>query len=142
MRDFPTSTYVAYALWAEARPGYPPGLDPPDASAEDEFMAIEKHRASGSSTRDAFDRFWNELRRPLEPLEKLYQQFPNFTYRADVLYTLVRAYFKLGEPDKAVPVLKELLEKHSVSSAAIKAQAYKQVLEGHSIWPAPVAEGR
>lgn len=135
--EFPTSTYVAYALWNQARPGYIAGIDPPDYPVEKEFMAMEQERASGTSTRDAFDRFWTAERRLLAPLERLYRDFPDFTYRAEVLYTLVRTYFRLSEPDKAVPILKELFEKHPSSDAAVKAQAYKQVLQEHDIWPSP-----
>lgn len=145
LKEFPTSTYTAYALLNAGRPGYSwPGKQPP--SAADEFRKIDRmleRCMSGPHVRPqelpTYRRYHEaDMKKEavaIDYLERLKRDFPDFVYRADALYALLRAYFRVGDAEKAITVIDEVLDKHAGSELAERTVPYKKVLVDNKLWP-------
>jgi len=130
---FPNSNYAALALWQEGLMWYEGGAMPEMGAQKDfDFYAQEKKNRQPIS----FNRLMASRKSDIaDPWERLYREFPTFAYRARLLYALGRCYFQLGEYNKAVPLLQELLNKYPDTEWAKKGAAYKEVLVQHQYWP-------
>jgi tetratricopeptide (TPR) repeat protein len=133
LEKYRTSTYTSYILWGQGHAYYDQMTE---VGAEKDFQAEKINNeayahAVGPSSREG----WKvNINRVIEPWDEVYRNFPDFIFRAELLYGLSRAYLQLGQPQKAVPLLKELLERFPSTEHGKKGIAYKQVLQQHGIW--------
>jgi len=131
LENYRTSNYAAHLLWAQGHAWYDqvPASEPEEDLLNDPKM-VELLKNSIGPLRGLRE----NLNKVIEPWEELRRNFPDFVYRPDLLYGLTRVYCRLNESPKAVPLLKELLERHPQSEPAKKGKAYKDVLLTHNVW--------
>lgn len=127
--QFPTSIYTAYCLWSDGTT-----WTKPEMGAEKDFHWNEELRMSLSRCPSCLQTERKVLLGIIQPWERLYRDFPNFPLRARLLYGLSRCYFHIAEPQRAAPLLNELLTKFRDDEYGKKAVAYKELLELHGLW--------
>jgi hypothetical protein len=131
---YPHSGYAAAALWEMGYAEFHE-TDMQEGDAERDLFLGVKNRGQYSRCPSCSCANKKELCLVIPPWERLYREFPDYSHRIRLLGCLSRAYFLIGEPDKAVPLLQELLTKYPDSEWGKKGAAYKQVLVQHQYWP-------
>jgi hypothetical protein len=135
LRQYPTSAYTAWELWLQGLTWYDSEGTMPEIGAEKDFNAYKIQKEVYCDSPGSFRSWLGQVNSITDPWEKLYRDFPDFSYRPELLYGLARCYMHLGEQQKAVPLLQELLSKFPDSEPGKKAVAYKDVLKARGLWP-------
>ncbi len=72
----------------------------------------------------------NRYQEAIQEFEVLRNNYPNHSKIPTALQNEAVAYSRLGQNDKAIQILKELIEKYPLSAAAEQARADLQKLQG------------
>lgn len=134
IRLYPHSGFAATALWEKGYAEFHE-TDMQGADAEKDFLLGAKNRGQYSRCPDCSCAKKKGLCLVIPPWDRLYREFPDYSHRIRLLGYLSRAYFLVGEPEKAVPLLQELVTQYPDSEWGKKGTEYKQVLVQHQCWP-------
>ncbi len=131
LKEHPKSIYMAYALWRQGLSGSGSWKE---IGPEREFGYNQSQQEFLISDPGALESWQKSIRDVIEPWEELNQNFTDFVYRDQLLFELSRAYIRIGQSQKAIALLKELLQRHPRSEHAGKAEEYKQFLHAKNVW--------
>jgi hypothetical protein len=131
LQDFPKSNYAAWVLWKNGQSDYISLMDNDTLSVEDEFNFPKLLKENGMKVSEYR---WDTITGILEPWERLNKDFPNFYKRPEILKGLSQVYIRIDESQKAVPLIKELLEKYPDTDEAKKVADYKAWMQQKNIW--------
>ena len=134
LKRYPTSNYAALVLWGQGLTWYSGGAMP-EIGASRDFEARKIQEEVYRESPGSFRSWIGQVNSIVVPWEKLFREFPDFNSRPQLLFGLSRCYMHLGEQQKAVPLLQELLSKFPDSEPGKKAVAYRDVLKAHELWP-------
>lgn len=133
LQDYPKSNYAAWVLWKNGANNYSGIADSPmPIDKEFDYKSVLEEIESSLSPYPCTTRM--ELLGVIEPWQKLIDDFQSFPKRTEALQGLAQAYIRNGEHEKAIPIIKELLEKYPESDEAKKVAEYKAWMQQKNIW--------
>lgn len=131
LETHPKSIYAAHVLWRKGLGRYE-GVK--EFGVQNDISAqVLNAKACGGDLR-CIDSLNTTAQAVIAYWEQLYKDFPNFVYRDQLLFGLSRAHIVLGQHEKAVPFLTELMQRYANTESGKKALPYKQALQSQNIW--------
>jgi hypothetical protein len=131
LQNYPKSNYAAWILWEKGQNNYLSLTHNDTLSVEEEFNLPLLIKENGMTVKEFM---WETVTGILEPWERLVKDFPNFHKRPTILKGLAQIYIRTDETPKAIPMIKELLEKYPESDEAKKVAEYKAWMQQKNIW--------
>ncbi len=131
---YPNSDYAATALWEKGYAEFH-DTDMESSTPRRDFNLGSRDRAEYAGCPVCECAKGKPLCLTIPYWERLYREYPHFQNRLQLLLSMSRVYFLTGTPEKAVPLLQELLSKFPESIPGKQAVAYKDVLKAHGLWP-------
>lgn len=134
LKDYPKSNYAAWIQWDIGKSLHD-FLDMDKLSVEEELVYNEYLKKMESGELGSKESFRDELLHIVELWEPLYRDFPKFKNRPFVMQGLAQTYIRLGEFQKAIPLIKELLQRYPETESGKKIVAYKELMVKQKLWP-------
>jgi hypothetical protein len=131
VEKYPKSSYAAWLFWISGKSFFsemkPLGADKDftfKSTVEEQEKEVPGSIEHYKKISDPIMKYWTQL----------YRDFPNFVYRDQLLFGLARTYFMVGEPQSAIPLIKELQQRFPESEMAKESIAYRDILIAKKIW--------
>ncbi len=131
VHEYPKSNYAAWVLWKNGESSYLSYFYNDTLSVEEEFNFPLQLQEVGMTVREFR---WSTVTGILEPWEQLSKDFPSFYKRPLILKALAQVHIRIGERQKAISIIKELLDKYPNTDEAKKVVAYKTWMQQKNIW--------